>query len=93
MDEPRVEELLYRIEILEGQKRHWKMIGLGSLAILLGIGLLGGLFTVSTAVMLREQREIAIQEREAAEQAMEEARQAERRARQEAERAAKEAGK
>ncbi len=102
MDEPRVEELLYRIETLEREKRRWKVIGIGSLSIVLILLLLGGLFSVGTAVMVRAryvevlkaEREAAMRERDAAEQARRAAAlEAEQRAKQGAEKNGKEDGK
>jgi hypothetical protein len=98
MDEPRLEELLYRIETLEKENRRWKRIGIGSLCILLVLVVFGGLFvSVGTVVMIRDQRQAAEQarqaemrEREAAEQARyaaEQARQGEMREREAAEQA------
>jgi hypothetical protein len=55
MDEPRPEELLYRIETLERENRRWKRLGIGALAILLIFVLLGGFFAVWTAVLIRTQ--------------------------------------
>jgi cell division protein FtsL len=94
MDEPRVEELLHRIETLEREKRRWKVIGIGSLSILLVIVLLGGLFSVATAVMMQAQHARALQaEQEALMRAMdaEQARQEAMRERDVAERARSEA--
>jgi hypothetical protein len=72
MDEPRPEELLYRIETLEREKRRWKRISVGTVSILLTFVLLGGFFAVLTAVLirteyvsaLRAEQELAAQQRE-----------------------------
>ena len=76
MNEPHVEDLLHRIESLEREKRRWKLIGISSLSVLLVLLVLGGVFSVGTAFMVRAQhiaaeqaREAAIQERNAAERA------------------------
>jgi hypothetical protein len=91
MDEPRLEELLYRIETLEREKRRWKLIGIGSLCILLALVLVGGLFSIGTALLIQKQQVRAIRaEQEAlmrAEEAAEQAHQAAMQEREVAERA------
>lgn len=77
MEDSRLNELLFRINLLEQEKRRWKRIGIGALAFVLVICLLGGVMAVGAAVLVRErytqaleaEREAAIQAREAAEQA------------------------
>jgi hypothetical protein len=104
MDEPRLEELLYRIETLEREKRRWKLIGIGSLSIVLVLLALGGVFSVGTAILAREAalrerdaveqaRQAEMRERDAAERARWEALQAEQRARQAAEKKVREDGR
>jgi hypothetical protein len=97
MDEPRLEELLHRIETLEREKRRWKSIGIGSLSVLVALVLFGGLFSVATAVVIRAQyvevlraeQEAAMRALDAAEQARQAALEAEHRAKQAAEGRAK----
>jgi hypothetical protein len=85
MDEPRLEELLSRIEILERENRRWKQIGIGALAMLLVFVLVGGLFSIGASLRyvaeVRAVREAALRERDAAEQAHQAALEAEQRAR------------
>lgn len=97
MDEPLVDELRHRMQILEQEKRRWKLIGITALIafVLLLIG--GGVVVLGTvsmfAVRAREEQMRAMEaEREARMQAERAQMEAER-ARQEAQRAADEAAR
>jgi hypothetical protein len=97
MDEPLVDELRHRLQVLEQEKRRWKMIGITALVAFALLLVGGGAVVVGTAslfaVQVREERMRAMEaEREARMQA-ERARMDAERARQEAQRGADEAAR
>lgn len=82
MEEPRHEELLLRIAQLEKEKKRWKLIGLGALAMLGVAMVLGGILCTATFVVTQRQlvmsRQEAMIQRDQAEISRHEAEQARR---------------
>jgi hypothetical protein len=66
MDHSQVHELLARIETLERANRRWKVIGISLLSVLAVLLVLGGVFSVGAAFMVRDQRDAALHAREEA---------------------------
>lgn len=97
MDEPLVDELRHRLQILEQEKRRWKLIGIVALSafVLLLVG--GGVVVLGTvslsAVQLREEQRRALEAETEARMQAERARMEAERARQEAQRAAEDAAR
>lgn len=66
MDEPRLEELMARLEVLEQEKRRWKGIALGEFAVFILLLILGGLLSVGAAFMLQTRYVHAVRAEQAA---------------------------
>jgi hypothetical protein len=98
MDEPQIDELLHRLELAEKETRRWKAIGIGALAALTLVLVLGGVISMGTLVytqarLARTMSEVerarmeAEKQRQQAEQARMQAEQAQQKAQRELEKA------
>lgn len=69
MNEPRLEDLLARIAVLEREKQRWKAIGLGTLVVFVLFLMAGGLVVTGAFVAQARAMQAAQAERLAAEAA------------------------